>query len=308
MARYLITGGAGFIGSHLADLLIARGDSVVVLDNLSTGLAGNLDPAATLIRGDIADADAVARAMDGADGCFHLAAIASVQQYRDGWSAASTTNLIGSVTVLDAAARAGVPVVYASSAAVYGDNPDVPLAEDAGVAPISGYGADKLGLELHAGAMRDTLGLASVGLRFFNVFGPRQAPGSPYSGVISIFLDHLTQGKGITIFGDGGQARDFVYVADVAAGLAAAMAHAQSGGSGVFNIARQTAMTITGLAEALGGILGVTPDITYAQARAGDIRMSLGNPARAAKVLGFAPQVEITDGLARTAAWFKSRD
>lgn len=308
MAVYLITGGAGFIGSHLSRQLLAEGHEVVVLDNLSTGLVENVPQGATLIEGCVAGFPDVSGLMARVDGCFHLAAIASVQQYRDGWEDAARVNLMGSVRILEAAALAGVRVVYASSAAVYGDNPDIPLSETAPVAPISGYGADKLGLELHARAMAPTLGLGSVGLRFFNVFGPRQAPGSPYSGVISIFFDRLSQGQGLTIFGDGAQSRDFVFAGDVARALRLAMAQASPGSAQVFNICRGAALSINDLAAAVGQQLGVVPDIAYQPARAGDIRHSLGDGAAAREVLGFVPEIPLEQGFAETAQWFRSRD
>lgn len=307
MKTYLVTGGAGFIGSHLVEALCARGDRAIVLDNLSTGSPDNLPAEVALVEGDIAGTADLTGLMAQVDGCFHLAAIASVQQYREGWGKAAGVNLIGSVRVLEAAARAGVPVVYASSAAVYGDNPAVPLAETAPVAPISGYGADKLGLELHAGAMGDSLGLATVGLRFFNVFGPRQAPGSPYSGVISIFFDRLSRGEPVTVFGDGEQSRDFVYVADVVRALIASMGHAMTRGRGVFNVCTGRATTVNALARIIAGRLGVEARILRAPARAGDIRESLGDGGRARCVLGFSADTAVADGLDRTADWFAGR-
>src|SRR6185437_16521969 len=195
MALYLVTGGAGFIGSHLTDALLKRGDQVRVLDNLSTGKWENLDSKATLIVGDIADAGTVARAMDGVDGCFHLAAVASVELGNRDWLGTHRANLTGAITIFDAARRARpdrtVPVVYASSAAVYGDNPNLPLAETAQTRPMSAYGADKLGCELHGRVAAHVHGVRTVGCRFFNVYGPRQDPGSPYSGVISIFFNRI---------------------------------------------------------------------------------------------------------------------
>jgi nucleoside-diphosphate-sugar epimerase len=209
LALYLVTGGCGFIGSHLCEALVARGDRVRILDDLSTGKLENKPPAAELIRGDVADPVAVRTAMEGADGCFHLAAIASVERGNQDWLGTHRTNLTGAITILDAARRAGagkpIPVVYASSAAVYGDNPEVPLAETATVRPLSAYGADKLGCELHARVASHVHGVPTVGMRFFNVFGPRQDPKSPYSGVISIFCDRLRAGQGIAITATAGR-------------------------------------------------------------------------------------------------------
>ncbi len=240
MALYLVTGGAGFIGSHLVDALLARGDVVRVLDDLSTGKRENLDPRAMLTVGDVADAAVVAGAMQGVDGCFHLAAVASVELGNRDWLGTHRTNLTGAITIFDAARRARpdrtVPVVYASSAAVYGDTPDLPLAESAATRPLSAYGADKLGCELHGRVAATVHGVRNAGCRFFNVYGPRQDPGSPYSGVISIFFNRIGRGQGITIFGDGGQTRDFIYVADVVEALLTTMG--MKSGAGIARRAR----------------------------------------------------------------------
>ena len=306
MARYLITGGAGFIGSHLADHLMGSGHAVTVFDNLSTGRRSNLPAGVDLVEGDIAGSEDLDALMTQMDGCFHLAAVASVQQYKDGWAEVAKVNLYGSVRVLDAAARARVPVVYASSAAIYGDNPDRPLCEASVPKPISGYGADKLAMEHHAAALGGVLGLKSTGLRFFNVYGPRQAPDSPYSGVISIFLSRLAAAQGISVFGDGEQARDFVYVSDVAATLAQAMVWTTAGNSGVFNICRGEATTLNTLIDVLGEVLGVTPQVRYAEARSGDIRISIGAPAAAAAALDFKGKVTLNEGLRLTADWMQN--
>ena len=184
MSLYLVTGGAGFIGSHLCDALIARGDSVRVLDDLSTGRRANLPEGAELIVGDIADPETAWRATEGVDGCFHLAAIASVERATKDWLGTHRANLTGAITIFDAIRRHGtkVPVVYASSAAVYGDCRTIPIRETAARRPLSAYGADKYGCELHAITASHVHGIPTVGLRFFNVYGPRQDPKSPYSG------------------------------------------------------------------------------------------------------------------------------
>jgi UDP-glucose 4-epimerase len=303
MSRYLVTGGCGFIGSHLSDALLAAGHTVRILDDLSTGRIANKPAAAELFEGDVADADLVATAMRGMDGCFHLAAIASVERSNLDWCATHRTNLTGSITVFDAARRArpggAIPVVYASSAAVYGETPDVPLGETSAVRPVSAYGADKLGSEQHGLVAWHVHGVPTRGLRFFNVYGPRQDPASPYSGVISIFCDRIRSGRGITIFGDGGQSRDFVFVGDVVRALLAAMAHATSG-TQVHNVCTGRPTTIRELAAAIADTLGITPEITYAPPRQGDIRVSCGDPSGARAALGFAARTGFADGLART--------
>ncbi|SLN75954.1 NAD-dependent epimerase/dehydratase family protein [Ruegeria meonggei] len=303
MARYLVTGGAGFIGSHLVDHLVEAGHEVVVLDNLSTGARFNLPPQVDLVQGDIAEFENLPALIARVNGCFHLAAIASVQQYQEGWAKAAKVNFYGSVRVLEAAARANVPVVYASSAAIYGNNPLQPLIETTMSRPISGYGVDKLAMEHHAEALKTTIGLRATGLRFFNVYGPRQVPGSPYSGVISIFLNRLAAGQPITVFGDGEQARDFVYVSDVAGALMRAMSWTAAGNCGVFNICRGEAITLNDLIRVLAGVLECAPEIRYEESRAGDIRISLGSSVAAAERLGFTGNVALEEGLRYTADW-----
>lgn len=303
MAHYLITGGCGFIGSHLADLLLAKGHKVRVLDDLSTGKRENLSPQAQLIVGDVADSAAVREALDGVDGCFHLAAVASVERCNRDWLGTHRTNLTGFITILTAAcptaARAAIPVVYASSAAVYGDQPHVPQSESLTPQPLSAYGADKLGCELHARVATVVHGVPAVGLRFFNVYGPRQDPKSPYSGVISIFCDRLSRGQPITIFGDGQQVRDFVYVGDVVRALWAALQLQQPAGS-VFNVCTGLRTSVTVLANTIGSLCGVSPVVQHAPGRAGEIRISLGDARHAAEQLGFHAQISLPSGLAAT--------
>jgi UDP-glucose 4-epimerase len=300
MAFYLVTGGAGFIGSHLVDALTARGDRVRVLDDLSTGKRENLDSRAELIVGDVADAACVAGAMRDVDGCFHLAAVASVELGNRDWLGTHRTNLTGAITIFDAARRAKsdgtVPVVYASSAAVYGDSTELPLAETVATRPLSAYGADKLGCELHARVAAQVHGVRTAGCRFFNVYGPRQDPASPYSGVISIFFNRIGRAQGITIFGDGGQTRDFIYVADVVGALLAAMGQ-DTAEPFVFNVCTGTATSLLELAATIGRVFRQAPDIRFEAGRAGDIRASLGNPDMARDVLGFSANLSLEDGL-----------
>ena len=308
MPSYLVTGGAGFIGSHLAAALIARGDRVWVLDDLSTGKRENLPQGAELMVGDVADAATVGRAMQGADGCFHLAAIASVQRCNEDWAGSHRVNQTGSVNVFEAVREGHRPVVYASSAAVYGDNPDLPLIETAATRPLSAYGADKLGSELHGRVASHVHGVPTTGCRFFNVFGPRQDPASPYSGVIAIFANRIANGQDITFFGDGGQERDFIYVADVVRHLLAAMDRLRSGekGGDVFNVCTGRSTTVRQLAETIAGLIGWRLDARLAPPRAGDIRRSLGNPGRAVELLGVRAETGLAEGLKTTLDWMRS--
>jgi UDP-glucose 4-epimerase len=302
MALYLITGGAGFIGSHLADALLADGHRVRVLDDLSSGRRENLPPQAELIVGSVLDRDLLARAMEGIDGCFHLAAVASVEQCTRNWVGAHAVNVTGAISVFDTARatprRPAIPVVYASSAAVFGTVETLPLDEASPTIPISAYGADKLGCELHARVAWLVHGLPSVGFRFFNVYGPRQDPSSPYSSVISVFAGRMKAGQGITIFGDGNQTRDFVYISDAVACLQRAM-YAPRGGAEIFVVATGLQVSLLELAAALGGILNMTPDITFAPLRAGDIRHSAGSPEKLERMLGCKPSITVAEGLRR---------
>jgi UDP-glucose 4-epimerase len=306
MSAFLVTGGAGFIGSHLVDALLARGDTVRVLDDLSTGRRRNLAPGATLIEADTADAGAVARALEGVDGCFHLAAVASVAKGVEDWTGTHRTNLTGAITVFDAVRRQGrrIPVVYASSAAVYGDAA-VPIPEDSACRPLSAYGADKYGCELHARVAGAVHGIPTVGLRFFNVFGPRQDPASPYSGVISIFCDRILRHEPISIFGDGAQTRDFVSVHDVVRALLGAMALRRLDAP-VFNVATGVATSVRALAELVGALTGQAPVMGMKPPRAGEIRHSVGVPDRLDAALGLSGRVALRDGLAELLRWMGS--
>lgn len=303
MARYLVTGGCGFIGSHLADSLVADGHDVRILDDLSTGKRENAPEAAEIVVGDVADAETAAAACAGVDGIFHLAAIASVQQSNENWASTHRVNLTGAINVFDAARIAAdggpAPVVYVSSAAVYGDNPAIPLAEDADTRPLTAYGADKLGCELHGRVAQAVHGVPVAGIRFFNIYGPRQDPSSPYSGVISIFASRIGTQQGITVFGDGEQTRDFVYVADAVRFLRAAMEGPKTEPE-VYNVCTGRQTTVNRLAQIIGEIADCPPSIAYEDARPGDIRYSAGNPAKAKKMLGLTADTVIEDGLRQT--------
>jgi UDP-glucose 4-epimerase len=297
--RALVTGGAGFIGSHLVDGLLADGLEVRVLDDLSTGHLENLPAHAGLrmIEGDVADFDRVRQAADGCDWIFHQAAIASVPRTIDDPVASQRVNYAGTVNVLEAARRAGTRrVMFAASAAAYGDLPDLPKSETMAVKPLSPYAVDKLASEYACRVYHRIHGLDTVCLRYFNVYGPRQDPSSPYSGVISRFADRLLGGEAPTIFGDGEQTRDFVYVADVVeANLRAATRDSVPGT--VINVATGTAVSLNELYRQMCRIVGSDRAAEYGPPRAGDIRHSVADVSLAAKVLGWAPQTPLDDGL-----------
>lgn len=301
--RFMVTGGAGFIGSHLVEALIAAGDQVVVVDDLSTGKPENLPDGVRLIHASVADAALLAREAEGADGIFHLAARVSVQDCIDNWLTGHQDNLVGTINALAAGAGAGCAVVYASSAAVYGDRSGELCVETAQEHPISPYGADKLGGEHQARAFAAIRGLSSVGLRFFNVYGPRQDPKSPYAGVISRFIDNARAGRAHMVFGDGGQSRDFIEVGDIVAGLRAAMGYARAnpGVAEVVNLCTGRATTLIELIEAIARARGdnARPRIEHAPPRAGDIRHSLGSTQRMQARLGVEAQTRLDAGLAR---------
>lgn len=308
MAHYLITGGCGFIGSHLADRLLADGHRVTILDNLSSGRLENKPSAAKLVVGDVADPDAVREAMagdagEGVDGVFHLAAVASVQKSRELWAETHRTNLLGTVTVFEAArdAKRGgpIPVVYASSAAIYGDNSNTPLNEDELPRPLSAYGVDKLGCEMHARVAWTIQGVPTVGFRFFNVYGPRQDPMSPYSGVISIFARRVARGEDVEIHGDGQQVRDFVFVGDVVRILALAMER-RFAGAQVYNLCTGRATSLVMLLEVLQELCGSKVRRSHTEPRAGDIRVSIGDPSLLRSTFDTVCQVGLLQGLSAT--------
>lgn len=300
MARVLVTGGAGFIGSHLIDALVARGHGVVAFDDLSTGKLGNINPKARLIMADIRNAPAVRHAMIGVDAVFHLAAVASVQKSNEDWVGTHQTNSMGTVTVMDAArsAKGGapIPVIYASSAAVYGKGMDAPLSEVDRPAPMTSYGADKLSNELQAKTAGLVHGLPSCGFRFFNVYGPRQDPSSPYSGVISIFAERMARGDAISVHGDGEQTRDFIHVSDIVSHLLEGWSTANETAP-VFNACTGQAVSLNTLIQTLSKLTGKTPDVIHTASRAGDIRHSIGNPTQARDILGVTAKMELGAGL-----------
>ncbi len=305
----LVTGGAGFIGSHVVDVLLESGFRVRVLDDFSTGLPENLAHARKkgpleLREGSIEDPDLVRRAVRGVRWVFHLAARIFVAESVQNPVAYHRTNVLGTVQVLQAAREAGVErVVLASSAAVYGVPRDLPLREDAPLQPLSPYAAEKIANEMDARVFTH-LDLDAVALRLFNVYGPRQRPDSPYAAVIPAFLSRWMQGKPPVVYGDGTQTRDFVFVEDVArAFLLAAQAPRASGQ--VFNVCSGQGISLLDLLRRMRPLFPAAPDPEFAPPRPGDIRHSVGDPARAREVLGFQPQVSLEEGLQRTLNWMK---
>jgi UDP-glucose 4-epimerase len=308
MRTFLVTGGAGFIGSHVAEALVARGDKVRVLDNLSTGYLSNLDPIRDrieFVEGDLVDAELMARMVGGVDCIFHEAALASVPRSVKAPLETNAACVTGTVTLLDAARRARVRrVVYAGSSSAYGDQPTSSKRETDLPAPISPYGAAKLSAELYCQAFSATYGLETVSIRYFNVFGPRQDPGSPYSAVIPLFITAMLSGRQPVIYGDGRQSRDFTFVANVVhANLLAADAPNVSGR--VFNAANGRSTTLLALLDALNRLLGTDVKPIHDPPRPGDILESLADISLARKLLGYEPQVDFEEGLRRSIDYYR---
>jgi UDP-glucose 4-epimerase len=304
----LVTGGAGFIGSHLAEALVARGCRVTVLDNLVSGREANLSGFArglSFIRGDIRDRQAVEAAARGAEAIFHLAAVVSVPQTVADPVGSTEVNELGSLNVLAAAERFKARrLVFASSSAVYGDEPSLPKREAMPPRPLTPYAAQKLAIEYHLKVFAGLYGLPAVSLRFFNVFGPRQDPSSPYSGVISIFMDRALRGAAPVVYGDGLQSRDFIYVGDVVRALLAAAAAPAPAGD-VFNVGTGRAVTVNRLWESVAALTGAARDPQHAPPRPGDIRHSVAAVDAAAERLGFRAATEFEAGLRRTLEWYR---
>ncbi len=303
MACFLVTGGAGFMGSHLANALLDQGHAVRVLDDLSSGSRDNLPLAVDFIHGDVTDTRAVERAFDGIDACFHLAAIASVERSNREWQRTHEVNLGGTINIFDRARllrrRREIPIAYASTAAIYGDCGTVPIGERRPAAPLSAYGADKHACELHARVAGAVHGIPTIGLRFFNLYGPRQDPRSPYSGVIAIFADRLANREPVEIFGDGEQVRDFTYIGDAVAALCRALP-AASTSAPVFNICTGTGTTVRALADTMATLYRTELVAIYRPARAGEVRVSIGDPLLTAAKLDFKAVTTLADGLAMT--------
>lgn len=307
--RALVTGGAGFIGSHLVDALVARGDEVVVLDNLATGRLENVSDRVRFIEADVADEAAVALAVEGCEVVFHQAALGSVARSVERPLDSDSANVHGTLAVLQAAHRSGVGrVVLASSSSVYGGAERVPTPESAPLVPRSPYAVSKLAGEHYARVFWQLHGLETVSLRYFNVFGPRQRPDSQYAAVIPLFIDALLSGRDPVVHGDGRQSRDFTFIADtVAANLCAASAPADRCAGRAFNIARGAPTSLLDLLDALADELGVTVTPRHTDPRPGDVRHSHADISVARRDLGYEPGVPLRDGLARTLAWFGER-
>jgi UDP-glucose 4-epimerase len=297
----LVTGGAGFIGSHLAESLLAAGHRVRVLDNLSTGKIANLSscPDVELIEGDIRDRAAVGGAVEGVDAIFHLAAVASVAASVDDPVGTHQANFLGTLNLIEAARRGSVRrFLYAGSAAVYGDTAALPVREDATLKPMSPYAADKLAGEHYLGFYARAHGLDWTGFRFFNIYGPRQDPSSPYSGVISIFVQRALARAPVTIYGDGAQTRDFVYVGDLVEVLMRSMSEPGCSGQ-VLNVGRGVECSLLEMLESLERLAGARIERRHEPRRVGDIRRSCADVSRLQQLLGYLPQTSMDVGLSR---------
>jgi UDP-glucose 4-epimerase len=305
MASYLVTGGAGFIGSHLAEELTRRGERVRVADSLITGKRRNLDhlPGVEFLEGDLADPEVAARAVDGMDYVLHQAAIPSVPRSVKDPVTSNRANVDASLNVLVAARDAGVKrLVYAGSSSAYGNTPTLPKHEEMPTNPLSPYALQKLVAEQYCQLFTRLYGLETVTIRYFNVFGPRQDPGSPYSGVISLFSTALLEGRQPVIYGDGEQTRDFTYVANVVDGVLRACTAAEASGE-VINVATGGRISLNELLKTMNRIVGTNIEAIYMAPRDGDVRDSQADIAKAKRLLGYAPSVGFEEGLRRTLEW-----
>ncbi len=306
MARYVVTGGCGFIGSHLVDKLIDLDHEVYVVDNLSSGKLENLNKKATFFHCDISDTDVMKGIFEECDGCFHLAAIASVEKSINSWVFSHNINLSSTIKLLNISKNINLkkrfPFIYASSAAVYGSNPDYPYTENSlisPISPISPYGIDKYSCELQANFASLQYQLPSIGLRFFNVYGKRQDPKSPYSGVISIFIEKISTEKEVCVFGDGSQFRDFIHVSDVIRHLTSSMELAVTK-SMIINVCTGKSSTLHDLIKNLSLIYDLKPKVTYLEERAGDIKYSIGDNSLARRYLHIETTIDLLNGLKKT--------
>ena len=308
MADYLVTGGAGFIGSHLTEELITRGHRVRVADSLVTGKRGNLDhvPDVEFLEGDLADLHFARRAVDGCEVVLHQAAIPSVPRSVADPITSNRANVDATLNVLVAARDAGVRrLVFAGSSSAYGDTPTLPKHEDMPVHPLSPYALQKVIGEQYLQLFTNLYGLETVSIRYFNVFGPRQDPSSPYSGVISVFATALLENRSPTIYGDGEQTRDFTYVANVVDGVLRAC-EAPGANGRVINVATGGRISLNTLFGTMRALVGATVQPTYVEPRVGDVRDSQADIRRAREILGYEPVVSFEEGLRRTVEWYRT--
>lgn len=308
MANYLVTGGAGFIGSHLAEELIRRGHRVRVADSLITGKRRNLQhlTGVEFVEGDLADMAVATRAVANIEYILHQAAIPSVPRSVSDPITSNRANIDATLNVLVAARDAGVKrLVYAGSSSAYGDTPTLPKREDMPTNPLSPYALQKLVGEKYCQMFTRLYGFETVTIRYFNVFGPRQDPGSPYSGVISLFSAALLEGRQPTIYGDGEQTRDFTYIANVVDGVLRACDAPRASGE-IINVACGERISLIGLLQTMNRILGTAIDPIFKEPRAGDVRDSQADIDKARTLLGYAPIVPFEEGLARTIEWCRA--
>ncbi len=311
MAKYLVTGAAGFIGSNLIHALVARGEQVRGIDNFSHGRLENLAGIAgriEFLEADITDSEMMLSACQGVDYVLHQAALGSVPRSIANPLASNHANVVGTLNVLEAARRAGVRrVVYASSSSIYGDTPTLPKYEEMPANPISPYAVSKYAGELYAQSFSRVLGLETVSLRYFNVFGPRQHPTSEYAAVVPKFIRAMMQQEQPTIFGDGRQSRDFTYIENViSANLLACAASAERVNGKAFNVAAGEKFSLLELYELLKGLTGFSQLPLFAGSRAGDVRDSLADTSRAESAMGYKALVNFKEGLRRTVEWYRT--
>jgi len=310
MRTFLVTGGAGFIGSHIAEALVARGDRVRVLDNLSTGHLANMAnfrERIDFIQADLLAASSVAKAVQGVDCVFHHAALASVPLSVERPLDVHAAGATGTLILLDEARRAGVRrVVYAASSSAYGDQPGSVKHETDPIAPLSPYAASKLAGEMYCQAFTSSYGLETVALRYFNIFGPRQDPNSPYSAVIPLFITIMLSGGQPVIYGDGSQSRDFCFVANVVkANLLAADADASKVSGRMFNIATGKSIDLLTLLDVLNRLLGLKVKPRHDPPRAGDVRESRADISEARRCLAYEPEIDFEEGLRRSIDYYR---
>jgi nucleoside-diphosphate-sugar epimerase len=310
MAHYLVTGGAGFIGSHLTEALVTRGHRVRVADSLITGKQSNLEHISGIefLEGDLADLEVARKAVAGCEYVLHQAAIPSVPRSVQDPLTSNRANVDGTLNVLLASRDAGVKrLVFAASSSAYGDTPMLPTHERMPTNPLSPYALQKVIGEEYLRMFTRLYGLETVAIRYFNVFGPRQDPSSPYSGVISVFATALLENRSPTIFGDGGQTRDFTYVANVVDGVLRACEAPGASGE-IINVATGGRISLNQLFEEMKKLVGATVSPTYAEARRGDVRDSQADITKARELLGYQPIVSFEDGLRKTVDWYRTAD